>query len=101
MVSVRLPPLPPKVILPLGTRVWFAEDPETVKAVSAVSISATVKLIGPTAVSCVVIWLAIFEIVGASFTGLTVRRKLVLELEVPSFTLTVIVALPDWFAAGV
>ena len=39
--------------------------------------------------------------VGRSFTDVTPSVKVVLVLAVPSFTLTVIVALPLWFAAGV
>src|SRR5204863_4539881 len=40
-------------------------------------------------------------IVGASFTELTVNWKLVLVLNCPSLTVTVIVAVPNWLAAGV
>src|SRR5882672_5351595 len=40
-------------------------------------------------------------IVGASFTELTVSWKLVLVLNCPSLTVTVIVAHPNWLAAGV
>src|SRR2546428_826994 len=39
--------------------------------------------------------------VGGSFTGLTVKTKLVLLVLVPSLTLKVIWAIPDWLAAGV
>src|SRR4051812_6098637 len=41
------------------------------------------------------------EIVGASFTELTVSRKFVPVVALPSLTETVIVAVPFWFAAGV
>ena len=40
-------------------------------------------------------------IVGRSFTAVTVSSNVSLALAVPSLTVTVIVALPDWFAAGV
>jgi len=77
------------------------ELPLTVKLVSAVSTSPTVKLIGPTAVPTTVDWSGMFDIVGASLTALTVTTKLVLALDCPSLTVTVIVAVPDWLAAGV
>ena len=44
--------------------------------------------------------MGIVEMVGAEF-GITVRTKLVLEVEVPSLTVTVIVAVPDCPTAGV
>src|SRR4051812_20352732 len=41
------------------------------------------------------------EMLGGSFTGFTESRKFVLALYCPSLTVTVIVAVPDWFVAGV
>ena len=38
--------------------------------------------------------------VGASFTGSTIKLKVVDALEVPSFTVMVTVALPLWLAPG-
>ena len=38
--------------------------------------------------------------VGGSFTGLTVRAKLEPELAAPSLTVSVIMAVPNWFGAG-
>ena len=45
--------------------------------------------------------MAIAEMVGASLTGLTVRRNESLLLKEPSLTVTVIVVDPDWLAKGV
>src|SRR5262245_55693042 len=42
-----------------------------------------------------------FEIVGASFTVLTVNTNVSLAVNAPSLTVTVIVAVPNWFVAGV
>src|SRR5437667_183054 len=41
-----------------------------------------------------------FEIVGGSFTGVTMRTKVSLAVATPSLTMTVIVAVPAWFVAG-
>src|SRR5690349_9075682 len=40
------------------------------------------------------------EMVGASLTALTVARNVALAVALPSLTVTVIVALPNWFVAG-
>src|SRR3954471_7805629 len=40
------------------------------------------------------------EMVGASLTALTVTRKLAPALALPSLTVTVTIALPNWFVAG-
>src|SRR6266511_3277723 len=100
-VTVRLAPLPPKTMLPLCTNVGLDELPLTVRLPAAVSTSPTVKLIAPVWVSSLIVWLARFEIVGASFTALTVSPKLVFVLDCPSLTVSVIVAEPFWLVAGV
>src|SRR5436190_7279569 len=41
------------------------------------------------------------EIVGGSFTGVTVRTNVSVVLSKPSLTVIVIVVEPDWFGSGV
>src|SRR5947209_19711148 len=53
------------------------------------------------AVSSAVVWLAILEIVGASFTLVTVNVKVLLEVSDPSLTVIVTFAEPKALAAGV
>src|SRR5437879_2774570 len=55
LVTVRLAPEPPKMILPLGTSVGFEEVPLRVKLPGAVWASPTVRANGPTAVSSLVV----------------------------------------------
>ena len=93
-VTVRLAPLPPKTMFAFGTNVGLDELPLTVKLPAAVSTSLTAKPIASVAVFTEILWLGMLEIVGASFTALTVSRKLVLLLNEPSLTETVIVAVP-------
>ena len=66
-VTVRLAPLPPNAMFPLGTTVTSDELPLTVRLPAPVSTSPTVKLIGPADVSSFVTWSAMAEIVGAVF----------------------------------
>src|SRR5437899_9822562 len=101
IVTLRLAPLPPNTMLPLGTSVVLDEAPLRVRLATGVSTSSTVKLIGPAATPLAVAWLGIVVIVGGSLTALTVNWKLVLVVAAPSLTVSVIVATPDWFAAGV
>src|SRR5438034_11110733 len=49
-VTVRLPPLPPKVMLALGNSVGLLDAADNSKDPAAVSASLIVKLIGPFAV---------------------------------------------------
>src|SRR5213594_1906785 len=84
-----------------GTSVGLDELPLTVKLPAAVSTSPTVKPSAGVVVFIGILWLGRLEIVGASFTALTVSRKLVLVLSEPSLTSTVIVAVPFLFDAGV
>src|ERR1051325_4841023 len=53
-VTVRLAPDPPSVMLPLGTRVGFDDEPLTRRLSGKVSASLTAKLMGPVAVSSLV-----------------------------------------------
>src|SRR5438067_5281036 len=46
-VTVRFDPLPPKVILPLGTSTESEDEPVTTKLEAAVSASPMTKLSGP------------------------------------------------------
>src|SRR4051812_37942818 len=100
-VTVRLLALPPRTMPALGTSVGFDELPLRVNPVAAVSTSPTVKPIGPTATPGEVVWAAIPEIVGRSFTAVTVTAKLLLVVNGPSLTLRVMVVVPFWFVAGV
>src|SRR2546423_5128591 len=63
-------------------------------------MSCTVKLMAAVDVSWAVVWFGIFEMVGGSFTALTVTLKLVLAVPVPSLTVRVMVVAPDWLEAG-
>src|SRR4051812_46944559 len=100
-VTVRLAPLPPSAMLPCGTRVGFEEALLKARLARAVSGSPMVKLSGPVELSTPMLWLPMLEIVGGSLIAFTVTTKLLLALYCPSLTITVIVAVPFWFAAGV
>ena len=65
-VRVRFAPLPPKRMLASGTRVWLLLLPVTVSDPAAVSMSPTVKVIAPVAVSWLVVWSEMLLIVGAA-----------------------------------
>src|SRR5579859_6790103 len=54
-VTVRLEPLPPNAILPFGTSVWFEDTPLTVKLLAGLSMSPTVKPIGPATVPALIV----------------------------------------------
>ena len=100
-VSVRLPPLPAKTILPAGTSIVFDELPTTPNAPSAVSRSPIAKLIGPSRTSSSVLRSPRCAIVGRSFTGVTVSRKIsVTRPPEPSSAVSVIVVVPNWSASG-
>ena len=98
---VRLEPLPPNVIFPFGTRVVFEEVAVTVRDVSGVSTSPTVKGISPVAMSSFVDLSVILLMVGRSFKATTVKTKVSLAVLVPSLTVTVMVLMPLWLEAGV
>src|SRR2546425_397178 len=76
IVTVRLEPLPPKTMLPLGTTVGLEDEPLTARLPGGVSLSPTVNGIGPVDVSSAVVWSAMSEMVGGVLlAGLTVSRK--------------------------
>ena len=93
--TVRLAPLPPKTMLAFGTNDGLDELPLNARLLNAVSTSPTVKPIGPVVPPEKIVWFAILEIVGGSFSEVTVRVKLPLTVNAPSLTVTVIVAVPD------
>ena len=64
-------------------------------------MSPTVTGRAVVAVSSEMVTSLTFEIVGASFTGFTVMTNVSTAVSAPSLTVSVIVAVPDWFAAGV
>jgi hypothetical protein len=94
IVTVRLAPDPPNTMFAFGTSVVLLELPLTVKLATAVSISPTVNESALVAVSSFVDWFAISLIVGALFE-FTVKTNVSLAVNVPSLTVTVIVAVPD------
>src|SRR5207247_11032679 len=84
------------------TRVGLEELGVTTRLVAGVSTSFTMNAIVAETVSSAMVWPGIGEIVGGSFTGVTVRMKLVLtEPKLVSVTEIVMMAAPDWFAMGV
>src|ERR1051326_4109677 len=89
-------------MLPFATKAGLEDVAVTVNASTRVSTSPTVNGMGALGVSSLMVWGAMAERVGGSFTGTTVTRKLVLAMpKLPSLTLTVILAAPDWLVAGV
>src|SRR5437868_12393866 len=91
-VRVRLVPLPPRMMLFVGSNVGLEEFTRTVRLAAGVSASRTVKLIGPSVVSSGMDWAGMTEMVGLTFAGsLTFTRKVrettLLELP-PSLTVT-------------
>ena len=77
-----------------GTSVGFEELAVTVRPPAGVSASPTVKPSAAVAVSSVVVCSATSEIVGGSFTAVTVSTKVSVAVAVPSLTVSVIVAVP-------
>lgn len=100
-VTVRLAPLPPKTMLAVGTRVVFPLAPETVRIPAAVSMSPMVNGNAPVEAGSTTDWFARADMVGGSFTALTVNVNTVLTELVPSLTEMVTVETPFWFATGV
>jgi len=97
MVAAR----PLNTMLALGISAVLEELPLSVREASAVSTSAMVTLIGPRTVFVVVAWSAMALMDGGSFTAFTVREKLLAEVREPSLTVSVMVLVPFWSAAGV
>src|SRR5437667_2224628 len=94
---VRLFPLPPRVILPAGTRLEFNEVAVTTRLLPAVSRSVMVNGIGPVEVSSLTVRSGMWEMMGGSLMGRTVTVKLramILLLAPPSLAITVRVADP-------
>jgi hypothetical protein len=94
-VTDRFAPEPPKPIFPFGTSVGFDELPLAVKLPAAVSPSPIVKPMAPVPLSSLIVWSAMFEIVGAVFPALTVSTNVSPAVNPPSLTVTVMVAVPD------
>ena len=69
-LRVRLPLLPPSVILPLGISAWLLDVAVTTSAAGAVSASVMTKPSGPRLLSSFIVWLAIAVTVGARPPGL-------------------------------
>ena len=78
----------------LITRSVLSDDAVTVRSAGFVSASPTVKGITAVWTSSFVVLLVMEEIVGASFSSITVTSKLVLDPAVPSLTVSVIVTGP-------
>src|ERR1051325_5174736 len=98
MLRVRLAPLPPKLKLLADTRLVFEELAVMTRFSADVSKSDTVTLIGPVAVSSLMVRGGRLEIPGRSFTGLTLTVTVRLVVVVggsPSSTVTVIIAVPS------
>src|SRR5438093_3806512 len=101
-VTVRFAPLPPKTMLPLGIKAEWEDVPTRVKALAGVSASPTTKGIAVVGVSSLIVWSVIVVIVGGVFGAeLTVSRNDVLAFDCPSLTVSVILLVPVWPAAGV
>src|SRR5438128_7195490 len=75
--TVRLVPSPVKMIFLSVISAGLDELPVTTRLVGADSASFTVNATPATGVSSSVVWAVMLEMVGGSFTGLTVNRKLV------------------------
>src|SRR6185436_2995633 len=98
----RFVPLPPRTMLPVGTRTVLLEVAVTVRFGPAVSMSPMVKGMGPVSVSSPTERLPREEIVGLSFTGVTVRvKEVVAPPELPSRTVNTMGTLPEAFVTGV
>ncbi len=107
-VTVQFGAVPPKTIPPLATTEVFDEDFNIeVLQLSELSTSAIVKARALVAVSSLVVWSAIAEMVGASFVAVTVRVKAFESVVVAGFgcplsvILNVIFEVPVWLEAGV
>src|SRR5438046_2558154 len=90
-------------MLAFGTRVGLEEVAVRTRLVAALSTSPTTTGMGPIGVCAEVVWLAIGEMTGGSFTGLTVTvkvRLMTLLLLCPSLTVTVMRAIPLASVAG-
>ncbi len=100
-VTVRLAPVPPRTMLATGTRAVLDDVLVSVRLPAAVSTSPTVKGTAGVGVSSLTVRLAMLEMVGTSFTGVTVRTNSSKALAAPSLTVMRTVVVPDWFGGGV
>src|SRR4051812_33060017 len=75
-VTARLESMPPRVMLASGNNVWSDEPVVTTRLLAAVSKSPITNAMGPAVEFTGIVRLAMAEMVGRSFTGLTVSRKL-------------------------
>jgi hypothetical protein len=100
-VTVRFAPEPPKTILALGTKAVFELPLVRARLAGAVSASPMLKLSAAVALSSLIIWSGISEMLGGVFAGETVTTNVSDAINTPSLTVTVIVAAPVWPGAGV
>ena len=100
-VRVRLFPLPPRIRLASGSRLWFVEVTVTVKLAGSVSTSSTVKGRAVSALSSWMVWSPMADTVGTSFTETTVNRKDSMAKLGPSEARTTMAACPNWSWVGV
>src|SRR5205823_4059714 len=98
-VTVRFAPDPPSTIPDSGRRVEFEDDAATVRLPAGVSMSPTVKAIGPDELSCGIVTLPTGESVGGFDTSTT--KVAVAVAPCGSVTVRVTVAVPVWFGSGV
>src|SRR6185369_5787276 len=96
-VTVRLAPEPLKLMAPLGTRLVSDDEPNRESAVGRLSMSPTVKEMGPVVESSLMVRSVMSERVGGSFTAVifTSKVRTVTLLDDPSsVTVKVMVANP-------
>src|SRR5688572_2861574 len=74
-LTVRLAPLPPRAMLAVGTKVGLDEIAATARPLADVSTSPTVNGSKAVVLFWEIDWLVMSDIVGASFTALTVTAK--------------------------
>ena len=100
-MTVRLAPLPPMTTAALGISDVLLLVRVTVSRLAALSASPTVKARPAVEPSSLMVWFAMFVMVGASLTALTVTVNVSVAVREPSLTVRVIVAVPLEFATGV
>src|SRR5205823_1345315 len=105
-VTVRLTPLPPKLIPHTGTSVVFDDPPVIVRLAARAEERRAGNESAPVLEFCGTDWPVTSEMVGGVFGGgggtVTVRTNVSEAVKPPpSCTVRVMVAVPDWPAAGV
>src|SRR6266540_1232864 len=100
IATMRVAPLLVTCKFELGTTPWLDDVATTIRLPAAVSRSPTVTVTFVVE-SSLIIRSATEEIVGKSFTGLTVSTNVSLFVACPSLTSTVIVQTPNALGAGV